>query len=106
MSAITPTVGRKVWYFASALQAAPFDATVIKVVGEGPNAPVNLDVIDPDTGVHIMQPGIVVGDESTEGEHYRWMPYQQSQAAKTEALQVKGTAVDVPAAAKTSGKKR
>lgn len=82
MSAITPTVGRKVWYFTCGAQAQPMDATVIKVLGDGPTAPVNLNVIDPDTGGHTFQPGIVVGDESTEGEHYRWMPYQQGQAAK------------------------
>lgn len=82
MSAITPTVGRKVWYYTHGGQAEPIDATVVKVNGEGPKAPVNLDVIDPDTGAHTFQANISVGDESTEGEHYRWMPYQQGQAAK------------------------
>jgi len=85
MSAITPTVGRKVWYFTGNQQTEPIDATVVKVCGEGPNAPCNLNTIDPDTGGAIFQPNVCVGDETTEGEHYRWMPYQSAQAAKAEA---------------------
>lgn len=85
MPQITPTVGRKVWYFTHGLQAEPKDATVIKVLGTGPDAPCNLDVIDPDTGGHTFQPNVQAGDETTEGEHFRWMPYQLGQAAKAEA---------------------
>jgi hypothetical protein len=85
MSAITPTVGRKVWYYTSNQQAEPIDATVVKVTGEGPDAPVNLNAIDPDSGVAIFHTNVRVGDETTEGEHYRWMPYQSAQAAKAEA---------------------
>lgn len=85
MSAITPTVGRKVWYYTGNQQAEPIDATVVKVNGEGPDAPVNLNTIDPDTGTAIFQPNVCVGDETTEGQHYRWMPYQAAQAAKSEA---------------------
>ena len=85
MAAITPTVGRKVWYYTSGEQPEPLDATVIKVLGAGPDAPCNLDVINPDTGGHTFQPNVQVGDENTDGEHFRWMPYQQAQAAKTEA---------------------
>lgn len=101
MSAITPTVGRKVWYYTSNQQAEPIDATVVKVNGAGPNAPCNLNAIDPNTGIATFQPNVCVGDESTEGEHYRWMPYQAAQAAKTET-----TAAAAPVAAKTSTKKR
>lgn len=80
MSAITPTVGRKVWFYVSDTQQEPRDATIIKVWGVGPQAAVNLDVVDPDTGVHTFWPSIVVGDENTPWPHYRWMPYQQGQA--------------------------
>lgn len=80
MSTITPTVGRKVWFYKDDMQAEPHDATVIKVWGDGPKAAVNLDVVDPNTGVHTCQHSIVVGDETTTWPHYRWMPYQQGQA--------------------------
>ena len=85
MSAITPTVGRKVWYYTGNQQAEPIDATVVKVNGDGPDAPCNLNTTDPDTGVAIFQPDVRVGDETTKGQHYRWMPYQAAQAAKSEA---------------------
>ena len=98
MSAITPTVGRKVWYYTSNQQAEPIDATVVKVNGAGPNAPCNLNAIDPNTGAAIFQPNVCVGDETTEGEHFRWMPYQSAQAAKAEAT---ADAV-APVAAKTA----
>lgn len=89
---ITPTVGRKVWFYADNQQTEPWDATVIKVISkqhedgafdpDGPDTPVNLNVINPDTGVQSLVTGVSVGDESTTGSHYRWMPYQQAQAAK------------------------
>lgn len=82
---ITPTVGRKVWFFADELQPEPMDATIIKVHGAGPHADVNLDVIDPDDGTHLLVSDVSVGDERTQVPHYRWMPYQQAQAAKAEA---------------------
>lgn len=80
MSAITPTVGRKVWFYESDRQQEPCDATIIKVWGDGPQAAVNLDVVDPDTGAHSFRSSIVVGDDTTPWPHYRWMPYQQGQA--------------------------
>lgn len=89
---ITPTVGRKVWFYADNSQAEPWDATVIKVVHkqaedgsfapDDENTPVNLNVINPDTGVQSLVTGVSVGDETTTTSHYRWMPYQQTQAAK------------------------
>jgi hypothetical protein len=85
MSSITPTVGRKVWFYVSPSQLQPIDATVVKVIGDGPDAAVNLDTIDPDTGEHHFWSGLVVGDETTRVPHYRWMPYQQGQAAKAAA---------------------
>ena len=83
---ITPTVGRKVWFYLNADQREPIDATVIKVLGVGPLAAVNLDTVDPDTGAHRCEHSVVVGDETTTGRCYRWMPYQQGQAAKATAL--------------------
>ena len=89
---ITPTVGRKVWFYADNQQTEPWDATVIKIISrqhedgtfgpDGPDTPVNLSVINPDTGVQSLVTGVFVGDESTTDSHYRWMPYQQAQAAK------------------------
>ena len=89
---ITPTVGCKVWFYADSQQTEPWDATVIKVchkqhedgsfVPDGPETPVNLNVINPDTGVQSLVTTVSVGDESTTTSHYRWMPYQQTQAAK------------------------
>lgn len=81
MSAITPTVGRKVWFYWSNQQDQPWDATVIKVFGNTARAAVNLDVVNPETGEHTFHSSIIVGDENTVWPHYRWMPYQQAQAA-------------------------
>lgn len=81
MHTITPTVGRKAWYFEHPSQVEPIDATVIKVWGTGPQAAVNLSVIDPYAGAQSLRSSVVVGDESTSTPHYRWMPYQQAQAA-------------------------
>lgn len=82
MSEITPTVSRKVWFFENGQQLEPHDATIIKVHGTTPQAAVNLDVVHPDTGQHMLRTSVVVGDETTAGTHYRWMPYQKGQAAK------------------------
>lgn len=89
---ITPTVGRKVWFYADNQQTAPWDATVIKVISkqnedgsvdpDSPDTPVNLNVINPDTGVQSLVTGVSVGDESITTSHYRWMPYQQAQSAQ------------------------
>lgn len=82
MTAITPTVGRKVWFYENNEQLEPMDATVIKVWGTGPQAAVNLDVVSPLTGEHFLKTSVIVGNEATTNQHYRWMPYQQAQAAK------------------------
>lgn len=91
MSNIIPTVGRRVWFYENGLQEDPFDAGIIKVLAVGfadplpasSTTPVNLDVCDPDTGVHHIERNVNVGDDTTEGRHYRWMPYQQGQTAKS-----------------------
>jgi len=78
---ITPTVGRKVWFFKTANQAEPWDATVIAINSdEGPQSEVTLYVISP-----IGRTGTIrcrASDGPVDGPHYRWMPYQKGQAAK------------------------
>lgn len=87
MARITPTVGRKVWFYGSAEQLQPFDATVIAVREEGdnsgPDSLCNLYVINDGGSVEVHKD--VKVHESGSPEFfpcYRWMPYQQQQAAK------------------------
>ena len=104
---IKPTVGRKVWYRPSAYDlmgpvpmcgstapgAQPLDATIIAVWGD---RMVNVLVTDsmgkqfPVLSVTLLQ----AGDEPPKdaegniaGRYVEWMPYQQGQAAKTEATE-------------------
>ncbi len=79
-STIIPTVGRKVWFYEHIDQEAPIDATIIKVWGNTPAAAVNLLCVDPNTGQTYLRSSVMVGDESTSGRHYRWMPFQKGQA--------------------------
>ena len=89
---ITPTVGRKVWYYMDALQAQPWDATVIKVHAPAdeatPDTPVNLLVINPDSGGSIFRPfiGHRADEEGFTGERFAWMPYQTKVAATQAVL--------------------
>lgn len=92
---IVPTVGRKVWFYESAAQLEPMDATIIRTFSDTPTAYVNLDVVDPDTGVHRCCTSVQVGDESTKYRHYRWMPYQMGQAAKPRVLTEADAAADL-----------
>lgn len=85
---ITPTIGRKVWYYPeSNLQELtkhdeqPFDATIVYVWSD---SMVNLLVVDhqgnvaPRTSVHLSQDG---GAARGGGEQYcAWMPYQKAVA--------------------------
>jgi hypothetical protein len=84
---ITPTVGRKVYAFNNMHQKEPWDATIVKVWGDGddPDALVNLHVSDPSSGIVFFWSSVKVGDEFTIGAHYRWMDYQQKQADKAAA---------------------
>jgi hypothetical protein len=95
MSEIVPTVGRKVWYFKSPAQVDPWDATVIGVCGDAPDAAVSLFVISP-TGNTFTVHGLTVGDGGSAGQHYRWMPYQKEQAARAEAVKPAELSVDPP----------
>lgn len=82
---ITPTVGRKVWYYEDATQQEPFDGTVVRVLHsetepDNENTPCNIFVIEPG-GFTRLVPNIKVGEEGVNIPHFRWMPYQQAQAA-------------------------
>jgi len=94
MTVIHPTNGRIVWYQKSDNQhhitqrGQPLAAMVCHVWGD---RMVNLKVTDADgidhavTSVPLMQQGDL---EPTPGGFYAyWMPYQQGQAAKAEALE-------------------
>lgn len=94
MSTITPTVGRKVWFFWDNRQTEPQDATIIKVMEADPSALVNLHVVHPDTGGTELITRVRAGDESTVWPHYRWMPYQKGQAAKAEADAANTSSID------------
>lgn len=100
-STITPSVGRKMWFFASEVHevskgmapppgvinmAAPFDATVIYV--HGPDM-VNLRVTD-HVGTVYTRASVPVADYDESYRHgvrnvAAWMPYQSGQAAKQAA---------------------
>jgi hypothetical protein len=83
---IVPSVGRKVWFYYDATQDRPFDATIIAVDGDKPDSRVTVYVID-DGGSVSVHKGLTAGDDKTRGVHYRWMPYQQDQAAKAAAAE-------------------
>ncbi len=95
MSTITPTIGRKVWFWPDAncitsLAATrendqPFDATIICVHDDGT---VNLAVHD-HVGHHFAKLAVPLGDEpAADGCSATWMPYQlgQAKAAEPEAV--------------------
>lgn len=82
---ITPTIGRKVWYWkliSNPNVDQPEDATVTYVHGD---RCVNLRITNHIgesrgmTSVELRQPG----DPKPEGPFCEWMPYQVRQAAKT-----------------------
>lgn len=92
MPIISPTIGRKVWYWPVNEKdvdvfnpAVPLDATVIYPWGDGC---VNLRVTDHGGRTHfrasalLVQPGYPV---PTAGSYATWMPYQVGQAAKDAA---------------------
>jgi len=98
MSTITPTIGRKVYFYDPENPTAnqpqmtrydakqPFDATVIYVWGQ---TCVNLRVTDHAGNTHIRSsvPLRDPRDEDGHGKEYvaTWMPYQVGQAKKHEA---------------------
>lgn len=88
---IKPTVGRVVWFWRDVkeTQHQPFAASISFVHGD---RMVNLGYLDHNgthkaaTSVHLVQ----AGDEAQPTTYFcEWMPYQQGQAAKTEALEKK-----------------
>jgi hypothetical protein len=100
MSTITPTIGRKVWFWTAFDQnvhdkVQPFDATVIFV--HSPTT-VDLHVVDHAgqmlrrTSVELLdpsrpatEPGETPDCHGTGREYATWMPYQVSAAAKDKA---------------------
>jgi hypothetical protein len=109
-SATTPTIGRRLWFFASNLegvmdQSQPFDAGVIFVHGGGL---VNLDVTRHD-GTKLVATSIEVHDPETQtptqhnpmgqdahsmgGAYAVWMPYQKAKESTSSST---GRPADVP----------
>lgn len=80
---IVPSVGRKVWYYEDASQVEPIDGTIVRVMpSEEPphaNSLVNVFIVEPGGNTRLI-PQIAVGEEGWNIPHYRWMPYQMSQA--------------------------
>lgn len=92
-SVITPSVGRKVWFWPNGNQrfqvfnpAVPCDATVIFPWND---RCVNLAVRDHAGNVYIeTSVTLVQGDEPAPTcQHATWMPYQKGQAAKAETAE-------------------
>lgn len=93
MKIITPTIGRKVWFWPNGMKltaAGPLnvfdekqalDATVVCVYGD---RMVNLSVKDHGGRVHSVRSCTLLqnGDPVPGGYYCEWMPYQVSQAAK------------------------
>lgn len=92
MSVIAPSPGRILWYYAPAGDSLgcpdePLPAIVTKVHNE---RLVNVSVFSPDgAGVFGRSEVALVqdGDAKPEGRYVAWMPYQQGQAAKTQAVE-------------------
>jgi hypothetical protein len=96
MKIITPTIGRKVWFWPNGLKltvAGPLevftekqalDATVVCVWGD---RMVNLSVTDHGGRVHSVRSCTLLqeGDAVPGGFYCEWMPYQVSQAKTSEA---------------------
>lgn len=94
MNSITPTVGRKVWFWCGNMNrevldaSQAFDATIVFVK---PDGTVNVTLTDHLCGRSIAI-GRVIRDYSSNDRHGHgeasfctWMPYQLGQAAKTAA---------------------
>lgn len=84
MQAITPTVGRKVWYYEQASQPEPFDGTVVRVFPDpdgntSPESLCNIFVVEPGGHTRLV-PMIRAAVEGDPCPHFRWMPYQLAQA--------------------------
>jgi hypothetical protein len=85
---IKPTIGRVVWFHGSGTKASdqPSAALIAYVHSD---TLVNLATFD-SNGVAFGQTSVFLyqGDGERPAEYYcEWMPYQQGQAAKTEALE-------------------
>jgi len=90
MTHIAPTVGRIVYFFASAddgiaTTGAPLAAIITAVNDDGT---INLAVFSQHASVSARLNVTLVqeGDETPATGHAEWMPYQLGQAAKTEEV--------------------
>jgi len=85
---IKPTIGRVVWYWPGANKDSeqPWAALIAHVHSD---SMVNLAVFDANGNASSMSsvPLYQGEGERPSGSHCQWMPYQQDQAAKTEALE-------------------
>jgi hypothetical protein len=97
MTAILPTVGRKIYFYPNGdpavqqFDAQPIDATVVYVwpkVHPAEPSTMNLYLIDHAGATHFKTRVILVQDGDpipSAGVYAQWMPYQVGQAAKKEA---------------------
>ena len=91
---IKPSVGRVLWFFRDANQDQPMAAQISYVWSD---RLVNIGYLDPngnaraETSVQLVQDGDSVFGPC---RYCRWMPYQQGQAAKAEALEAQLNAKD------------
>jgi hypothetical protein len=84
---IKPTIGRVVWYFDETTNVQPNAAMICWVDAD---TMVNLVVFDEQGNPRSETSVILKQDEGNiPRRHAEWMPYQQGQAAKTEALEKK-----------------
>ena len=101
---IKPTVGRVVWYWplGKAQKDAGEQPRAAQIAHVHADSVVNIGFLDQDgvsrnaTSVLLMQEG---DDVSNLASFCEWMPYQQGQAAKTEAAEI----AEVAAAARALG---
>lgn len=84
---ITPTVGRKVYFFVDDNQLEPHDATIIKVHAPNwqanPFTLVNLLVTDPE-GEQSVHYSVPCSPSPAPYPHFRWMDYQLAQARRAD----------------------
>ncbi|NEU94800.1 hypothetical protein [Bradyrhizobium uaiense] len=105
---IPPTVGRVVWFRPSEFDPItrcdqPLAAQIAYVWND---RLVNLGVLDSNGAPHGRTSITLIqaGETAPEGASYaEWMPYQQGQAAKTEAAEAKAAAVATDTATQGAG---
>jgi hypothetical protein len=97
---IKPTIGRVVWYHPASGEPVTDQPQAALVTYVWSDICVNLAVFDAD-GVASNQTSVLLWDSGSDIErpsqrYCEWMPYQQGQAAKTEALEKEAALYAVP----------